>query len=180
MTDVTEKLYELCVEQPFDKEKITGFIKYNKPDSEQITRTALKLCEVGSCSYSDYLYTHEKEPLPEELITYKWEELFDVLIEAGLDADLIICDDGRSYENVLQELQFFDDGDLGAKIVRNILNKAGNPNIIIDCESLFEDIDGKLMLDIQLGCYYHKWQLDNAWRFWLVMVGSPEYIHPKY
>lgn len=166
-----EQLFELCKEQPFSTEKIKNYIIDNKMNSEQVTRVAIKLCNYGFCSYSDYLYENEKEPSPGDLITYNWEELFNALIEMGLDANLIICDDGENYENVLQELQFFDDGDLGAKIARNILNNRGNPNIIVDGISLFEEIDGDLMFDIQLGCYHHKWQQDKAFRYWLVMVG---------
>ena len=171
MTKHIEQLFELCKEQPFDTIKIQNYITANKMTSEEVTRTAIKLCNYGFGSRSDYLYEHNIEPLPSDLKTYNWEILFDILIEAGLDANLIISDNDRNFENVLQELQYFDDGDLGAKIVRNILEKEGNPNIIIDGEALFEDIDGSLMLDIQLGCYHHKWQRDNAFRFWLVLVG---------
>ena len=166
-----ESLFKLCKEQPFSREKIRKYILENQMDSEAVTRTALKLCNYCFCSCSDYLYKNTKDPLPEELITYNWEELFDVLIETGLDNDLIIGDDKNDYENILQELQYFDNGDLGARILRNILSQGGNPNIVIDGISLFEDIDSNLMLDIKLDCYQHKWQLDNAWRFWLVMVG---------
>lgn len=171
MSNHIETLFELCKEQPFSKEKIKNYITNNKMNSEEITRVAIKLCNYGLGSHFDYLYENNKEPLPSDLITYNWEELFDIFIEMGLDANLIICDDGHNYENVLQEIQFFDDGDLGAKIATNILKNGGNPNIIIDDVPLFQDINDCLMLDIQLGCYYHKWQLDNAWRFWLVMVG---------
>lgn len=166
-----EKLFKLCAEQPFDEEKIRKFISDSKMNSEEVTRTALKLCDYGFCSYSDYLYEHEKEPLPEELETYNWEALFNILIESGLDANLVICDDGINYENILQSLQYLDDGDLSARILRNILKNNGNPNILIDGISLFADTDSDLMFDIQMGLYHHKWQLDNAWRYWLVMVG---------
>lgn len=171
MSTNIEHLFVLCKEQPFNIEKIKNYIIDNKMDSEQVTRVAIKLCNYGACSYSEYLYQNEKEPLPGDLITYNWEELFDVLIEMGLDANLIVCDDELNYENVLQELKYFDDGNLGAKIARNILNNSGDPNIIIDGISLFEEIDGDLMFDIQLGCYHHKWQQDKAFRYWLVMVG---------
>lgn len=171
MKSNTEKLFELCAEQLFDEGKIRKYISENKMNSEEVTRTALKLCDHGFCSYSDYLYEYEKEPLPEELETYNWESLFDILIESGLDANLVICDDGINYENLLQSLQFLDDGDLSARILRNVLKNNGNPNIMLGGRNLFEDIDSDLIFDIQLGLYHHKWQLDKAWRYWLVMVG---------
>ena len=171
MNSNTKILFELCTEQPFDEGKIRKYISENKMSSEEVTRTALKLCDHGFCSYSDYLYEHEKEPLPEELETYNWEALFDILIECGLDANLVICDDGINYENLLQSLQFLEHGDLSARILRNVLKNNGNPNILIDDLGLFADIDSNLMIDIQLSLHHHKWQLDNAWRYWLVMVG---------
>ncbi|MBE6773963.1 MAG: hypothetical protein E7544_07040, partial [Ruminococcaceae bacterium] len=92
MSTNIEHLFVLCKEQPFNIEKIKNYIIDNKMDSEQVTRVAIKLCNYGACSYSEYLYQNEKEPLPGDLITYNWEELFDVLIEMGLDANLIVCD----------------------------------------------------------------------------------------
>jgi hypothetical protein len=117
------------------------------------------------------MYRYEKEPKPEELVTYHWEALFDVLLSNGLDADLVICDDGCNYENILQSLQFFDDGDLNARIARNILLHQGTPNMMIDGETLFGQVDSDLMIDINLGLYPEKWMLNNAFRFWLVLVG---------
>lgn len=166
-----ERLFELCTEQPFSEEKIKNYISETKMSREDITRTALKLCDYGHFSYAYYLYENEKEPSPEDLITFNWEALFNILIENGLDANLVICDDGINYKNVLQEVQYFDDGDLGARVLRNLLNNGGKPDIQIDGSVLFEEVDSELMLDILMSLYPHKWQLDNAWRFWLVMAG---------
>ena len=165
------ELTRLCLEKPFSTEKIQGYISGNNMDSEEVTRTALALCEHGEFSVKDYIYRYEKVPQPEELITYNWEELFNVLLSNGLDANLVICDDGCNYENILQSLQYFDDRDLNARIARNILLHKGTPNIIIDKESLFCEVDSDLMMDISMSLYPEKWMLDNEVRFWLVLVG---------
>ena len=47
MANHIEQLFELCKEQPFDTEKIQNYITTNKMNSEQITQTAIKLCEYG-------------------------------------------------------------------------------------------------------------------------------------
>ena len=166
-----DALVELCKAQPFSTEKIQNFISQNNMGSEAVTRAALALCEHGMFAFGDYLSIHGKEPSPHELATYNWEALFNVLLENGLDADLVICDDGRNYENILQSIRFLDDGDLNARIARNILLLQGTPNTIIDGETLFGEVDGSLMIDINLGLYPQKWMLDNAFRFWLVLVG---------
>lgn len=165
------ELTKLCLERPFSTEKIRSYISQNNMDSEEVTRAALEICEHGAFSVKEFIYQNERNPQPEELVTYNWEELFNVLLSNGLDADLVICDDGRNYENILQSIRFLDDGDLNARIARNILLLQGTPNIIIDGETLFGEVDGNLMIDINLGLYPKKWMLDNAFRFWLVLVG---------
>ena len=32
-------------------------------------------------------------------------------------------------------------------------------------------MDSDLIMDIDMGLYTHKWQIDNAFRFWLVLIG---------
>lgn len=171
MRKVIDGLVELCKEQPFDTERIADFIKSNDMSSEEVTRAAIGVAEYGAFSYSDYLYDYEKEPQPSELRTYGWDRLFKVLIDNGLDASLVFCDDGRNYENILLSLKYFDDGDLGARILRDVLAKGYSPNIIIDDCSFFEDVDDNLIIDIHMGLYPHEWQVGKAIRFWLVLVG---------
>ncbi len=162
---------ELCKETPLSVDKIQTYIIKNKLNSEEITRAAIELCEYGMFAYDEFRYHNKRDPEPQELETYHWEQLFDILIENGLDADLVFCDDGINYENILQSVQYFDDGDLGARVLRNILTKGGNPNVLIDNHPFFEEVDSSFIMDIQLGLYPEKWQVDNAFRFWLVLVG---------
>ena len=171
MSGRIDGLFELCKLQPFDIDEIKSYIKENQISGEEITRATLKLCDYGMFSYSDYIYQKEKEPQPHELITYKWESLFDVLIDNGLDPDLVVCDDGINHENILQSVQFFDDGDLAPRILRNILSKRGTPNVLIDYIPFFEEVDSDFIMDIQMGLYSHKWQVDKAFSIWLVLVG---------
>lgn len=166
-----DTLVELCKEQPFDTEKIQAYITQHNMHGEAVTRAALKLCDYGNFSVREHLWANEEWPKPEELVTYNWEMLFNTLLDNGLDANLVICDDGRNYENILQSIQYFDDGDLNARIARNILLRHGTPNLVVDGGPLFREIDANLMNDIGWGLYPEKWMLDNAFRFWLVLVG---------
>ena len=171
MKERINSLVQLCKEQPFNVEKIQAYILDNKLNSEEITRAAIELCEYGMFAYDEFRYHNKREPEPQELETYLWEQLFDILIENGLDADLVFCDDGINYENILQSVQYFDDGDLGARVLRNILTKGGNPNILIDNYPFFAEVDSDFIMDIQMGLYPEKWQVDNVFRFWLVLIG---------
>lgn len=171
MVPYIDELLELCKKQPFNIEDIQEFIEGNDVSSEEVTRVALQLCDYGMFSYSDYIFHNNKEPQPRDLRTYNWEALFDLLIDNGLDASLVICDDGINYENILQSLKFFDDGDLGAKILRNVLAKGFSPNVVIDGTPFCAEVDNDFIFDILTGMYTYKWQLDNAFRFWLVLIG---------
>ena len=171
MNNHIESLFNLCKEQPFSIDKIKNYIAENQMSGEEVTRAALKLCNYGTFSYSEYIYHNNTEPEPHELSTYNWETLFDILIDNGLDPDLVICDDGINYENILQSVQFFDDGDLAPRVLRNILSKRGNPNIMIDCIPFFEEVDSDFVMDIQMKLLPIKRQFDRAFSVWLVLVG---------
>ncbi len=171
MTERINSLIQLCKEQPFNVDKIQRYVLENKLNSEEITRVAIDLCEYGMFAYGDFWFDQNREPEPHELRTHNWETLFDIFIENGLDPDLIICDNERDHKNILSFLRYLDDRDLGARILRKVLTKGGNPNIFIDGESLFKEEDSDFMLDILLGLYPEKWQVDNVFRFWLVLIG---------
>ena len=52
MVNKIDGLFEICKEQPIDAKKIQSFITENNMNSEEITRTALKLCDYGMFSYT--------------------------------------------------------------------------------------------------------------------------------
>lgn len=171
MKERINSLVQLCKEQPFSVDEIQTYIIENKLNSEEITRVAIEVCEYGMFSYGDFLFDQNREPEPHELRTFNWEALFDIFIENGLDANLVFCDDGINYENILQSVQHFDDGDLGPRVLRNILTNGGNPNVLIDNYPFFAEVDSDFIMDIQMGLYPEKWQVNNAFRFWLVLMG---------
>ena len=178
MRKCIQELIELCKKQPLDLQEIERFITDNGMNSEEVTRAALEVCDYGMFSYADYLYEHKREPHPGELRTYNWEKLFDAFIANGLDAALVVCDDGRNYENILDSVMYLDDGDLCARIARGILAKGGSPNITVEGSfTFFETVNRDFISDIDMCLYHHKWQVDNAFRFWLVLIGFGGVIH---
>ena len=172
MSKRIETLVQLCLEQPFCVEKIQKHITENKMDSEAVTRAAIRLCDEALGAYADFVYINSREPQPQELITYNWETLFDVLLTNGLDSNLVICDDGKECDNIILALENLDVDGLNARIARNILSHGGTPNIPIENDTtVFQEIDGDLVIDINLGLYPRKWMLDRAVKFWMVLVG---------
>ena len=164
-------LVSLCKKKPFDTELIEKYIAENKMDSDSVTRAAIELCEYGLCDYDDFVFENNREPSPEELRTHRWDELFDVFIQNGLDPELVICDDGINRENIIQSLQFIDNGNIGAVILRNILNKSGSPNMVVDCNGFFEEFHVDFTWDVEMGLYSQRRLEATAFRFWLVLMG---------
>lgn len=175
-TELIEKLVALCCEQPFDVVEIQRFITENALNSEEVTKASIDICEYGNFDYGYYLYDNEKEPNADELKTYNWDKLFDVLIDNGLDATLVFCYNGKDYENILDSIRYIDNGTMGASILRNVLNKGGDPNIEIDSHPFFEEIDSDFVMDIDMNLFDEKWRLDVAFRFWIVLIGFGGYI----
>ena len=167
------ELTNLCLEKPLSLEKIQYYITQNDMDSEEVTRAAIELCEKGEFDCVDFFEKNKRMPNPDELITFRWEELFDLFLANGLDANLVICDDGINYENILQSLRYIDDGNLHARLVRKILSNHGSPNVLIGGVPLFRDVDFDLVYDLKMGLFdnNYEWQLDQAIAYWLVLFG---------
>ncbi len=164
-------LLSLCLEIPFDAEKAERYIKENRLSGEDVTRMAIKLCEEIGYARVDFVWEHGREPEENELTQRNSEEIFSVLIENGLDPNLVICDNGTDYENIMQSLTCIQHGNDGVKILRKLLLGGGDPNIVIDVTPFFEEFDMDFTLDAEMNLYPHKWQMDNAFAFWLVLMG---------
>ena len=119
----------------------------------------------------DFLWEGKREPQVGELRTYRWEELFELLADHGLIPDKVVYDCSDEGDSVLSQLQYFDDGDLGARITRNLLRRGGNPNAVVDGLPLFMHVDDNFTCDMYMDLYDDKRLQDVAFRFWLVLMG---------
>lgn len=164
-------LVQLCSQQPFSLEMIREYIRSHKMNGEVVTRAAIELCEEEGDAFGNFLYQYEREPLPQELVTYHWEQLFDVFIEYGLDPDLIITDKDGEKNNILLALSRVYGWNLSARITRNILRRGGTPNLEINGITVFEEVDFDLVQDIALGLYENQSDLDSAVWLWMVLTG---------
>ena len=197
MNKSSQALYDLCLQRPFDPEAIAACIRDNGLDSEAVTHTALLLCDRFDGCYDDFCRQHHRAPAPEELPTYRWEELFDLLADHGLDVmltvppedahestrlfDLADDQEGDGFlatllemgtENtLLMALSFLDDGDLGARIARNLLRRGGSPNVPFEDSTLFRVQNLNFGLSVLCSMFEDKRTLDREFAFWLMLVG---------
>lgn len=171
MKDMIGELYELCIAQPFEVERIQNYITKYNIDGASITRMAIKLCEYAEFEYADYVYRYNELPKPENMKSYNWDKLFAVLVENGLDANLVFKSDNSTENNILRSLMYLDNKDIGPRIIKKILEKGGTPNIVIEGMPFFTEVDDNFVFDIECQLYEDKWREEIAFQFWLVLVG---------
>lgn len=167
------QLIELCSKRRLDFVRIEQYIRDNQLTAKEVTYAAIRVCEKGAFELIDFEWKHGREPGQDELLTNDWIELFDVFIKYGLDAEMVFSE-GPEYDNIMWELHNLQNGNIGPTIMRNLLQKGGNPNTKIDGLSFFEYVDHDVLFDVtELD---NKRLFDIQFRFWLVLMGFGGYI----
>ncbi len=162
-------LFELCNKPNANLAEIEQYIIGHKATPEEITYVAIRLAKNNIFEIHEFDYTEERKPSPENLVTTNWERLFELFIKYGLLPNLIYTTDGINYYNVMQEIRHIDNGDVAPIIIRNLMECGGDPNLVIDGESLFHEIDFDIIFDIvELD---NKRLFDIEFKIWLVLMG---------
>lgn len=167
--DTHDGLYLLCAKRDFCLQEIEKYIDEHKPSPERITYTATMLVERFAFEAQDFVYKYEREPMPHELTSERWGELFDLLIAKGLDPNLIIRDSDGAWYNIMDQLFHMRNGDISLPILKKLLEIGGNPNLLFDDETLFDRVD----FDIVFGAVEQEDRVFYAtWvTFWLLLIG---------
>lgn len=162
-----------AVKQP-DLAEIDAYICANRLTAKEVTYAAIKVCEKGAFELTDFEWINGREPNADELLTSNWVALFDVFIKRGLDAQMVFAENSN-YDNIMWELHNLRNGDIGSTILRNLLQKGGDPNTKIDGLSFFEYVDHDVLFDVVE--QEDKRLFDIQFRFWLVLMGFGGYIN---
>ena len=167
--DIDDGLYWLCARTDADLKAIEEYIDTNEVSPERITRVATMLVERFAFEEQDFIMEHEREPMPHELIITGWVELFDLFISKGLDPNLIVRESERLRYNIMHELFYMRNGNISLPILKKLLEIGGDPNLMLDDETLFDGVD----FDIVFGAveqedrgFYATWVM-----FWLLLLG---------
>lgn len=167
-------LIEMCAVKQPELAKINEYICANRLTAEAVTYAAIKICEKGAFERTEFEWINGREPNEDELLTGNWVALFDVFIKHGLDANMVFTEDSE-YDNIMWELRNLQNGDIGPTVLRNLLQKGGDPNIKIDGLSFFEYVDHDVLFDVEE--QEDKRLFDIQFRFWLVLMGFGGYIN---
>lgn len=150
---ITEKrnhLFGLCAKTDIDLDKIEAYIIGAKLDEEDITKTAIRLVDEYSCEVDSFKSANDREPEERELVSSNWLRLFELFLNHGLDPNAVYAREGITCGNLLWELTRIDNLYMIYKLFRFLLQNGADPNVRIDHEGMFNEIDGDIVMDATL------------------------------
>lgn len=154
----TNYILELCNRPEMNIDEIDCFLKECRLSPEEITVMAHRVGEHFSYDLSPH------DLLTEEDIETKLTEIFDVFLKHGLLPNLIV--ENRA---VLQEIRYIYYGNAVPVIARMLMEHGGDPNLRVDGETIFEELDFDIIFDVTE--LENKKLFDAEFKLWLVMIG---------
>ena len=176
MQDKTQRILEEMLQLPPDMTGLRALMEGEKPTSEQLAMTANQFMEIGCWREVDeFVYAHGRQPEPAELHSTYIFSLMQLLLEYGLNPNLVI--DG---DNVMEWMGFVDFPYVSADTMRLFMEHGGDVDLIIAGDTMFRHID----FDIVFGAIEQedRQYYDCQVHLWLVLIGYggmlPENVCP--
>ena len=176
MQDKTQRILEEMLQLPPDMTGLRALLEGEKPTSEQLAMTANQFMEIGCWREVDeFVYAHGRQPEPAELHSTYIFILMQLLLEYGLNPNLVI--DG---DNVMEWMGFVDFPYVSADTLRLFMEHGGDVDLIIAGDTMFRHID----FDIVFGAIEQedRQYYDCQVHLWLVLIGYggmlPENVCP--
>ena len=176
MQDKTQRILEEMLQLPPDMTGLRALLEGEKPTSEQLAMTANQFMEIGCWREVDeFVYAHGRQPEPAELHSTYIFSLMQLLLEYGLNPNLVI--DG---DNVMEWMGFVDFPYVSADTMRLFMEHGGDVDLIIAGDTMFRPID----FDIVFGAIEQedRQYYDCQVHLWLVLIGYggmlPENVCP--
>lgn len=172
-----EKLYAACSQLPPDLQSIERILNDGNyaPNllSDILYRFVMKRCFF---EVSDFIDEHSRLPEKHEVHSAYVYDLTKLFLKFGLDPNFINNNDGFAHW-----LEIADYGYISADTMRLLLEHGLDPNIQYESESLFEELDSNVIIDVSLGLiedddsdnkHEGGWRIyDIRFHLWLVLMG---------
>ncbi len=154
----TEYLLELCHKPESNIAEIEQYLNESGFNPEETTHLLFRFLE-------EYAYHFEcPRPLPDDLIEPKLIEVFKVFSKYGLQPNLIINE-----LNIMQVIRHIYYGNTAPVLVRMLLEHGLDPNLEVDGETIFEELDFDIVFDVVE--LENKALFNIEFKVWLVMMG---------
>ena len=125
------------------------------------------------CEYRDFIDEHGRKPSEEEIHSTYVFPLCELLLKYGLDPNYVF---GELYSqsNVMYHVYWIDTPYVAADTLRLLLEHGGDPNLLVDGESIWHLSDFDIWFDVTEGYaidLQYRTQFDSRFHFWLVLRG---------
>lgn len=170
---INEIINEVFIHDGCDFESLDKNIKKNQLSDEQMLylarRLTLQLFEKFPLEYDEErLLKDYDEQYIEAARSHPIIKMLTIMLDNGFNPNTYTDSDPDYYDTALEIVDFYSPY-INAFAKRLLLERGANPNPSTnDCESLFEDIDGSISIDINL-CPYDI--LPGLVQEWLVLIG---------
>ena len=158
--NAVEKIKKIFDEKPVAMDEIRSLLSSREFTKEELAEIANYFTDHCFCEYRDALNPEIDEITLENMSSNYIIDAISLLLEFGLDPNVIVND-----ENALDNAQWIDAPDVGATVMRMLLENGGDPNLWIptEPETLFEYVAFKVSYD-ECAEYF------NIFQCWLVLM----------
>ena len=170
-------LFHLCAQKVIDLDKIEAYIIGAAMSADDITKTAIQLVQEFTWEVDAFKTKNGREPDVEDLVTSNFLMLFELFLQYGLDPNAVYGDGDFDHDNLLWYLALLDNCDVIYKLFRLLLENGANPNLDVDGESLFENIDRDIVMDATLMEIEGRDKIpyETKFRLWLLLMAYDGY-----
>lgn len=165
MNDKSQLLLEEMLRLPPDSGRLRALLDREKLSSIELAKAAMHFID-EDCWRETHCYrcAHGREPDPTELHSAYLFKILRLLLEYGLDPNLVI--DG---ENVMDQLTSIDCPFIAADAMRLLMEHGGNTNLMLGGETMFRNLDFNIVfgaIEQSDRRYYDCWV-----HLWFVLIG---------
>ena len=182
MNEMSQKLLDRLLNNPPDFSSASRLIQTEAYSAEDITKTAICYAEACGFNVGDFISENganyvalAESPPPDGMIPGLFSTyLYDVikfLLPHGVDANAVF---GTTYDqyNLMNSLFFVDNEYVAADTLLLLLENGGNPNLIVDGESIYD----QAAFEVWLGSVEQpiRWRYDAWMHLWFVLLSYCE------
>lgn len=169
-------LLDRCMALPLRLDDVEAELKSGGYSPDEITRCAIKFTESCDSEYGDFEAENHRPPCNDELHGSNLPELIQLFCNYGLRPNAVYGE-ANDRQNLLYTLSAVDAGYAAADAMRILLECGGDPNLMLDDESVFDSLD----FEIVFGAVEQEDRrvYDDFVHTWLVLIGYGGRIHGK-
>ena len=154
--NIINQMKMLFKETPSNIQGIRELLSSRKFTTEELAEVAVSFTE--ECMGEGYYEIAGWDVDVEDIHSNYIVEAIKLLLEYGLDSNVIV----NGEANVMRNAQWISYHNQAARVMQLLLDHGGNPNLLIEQETLFESIDDRVS--------YDEYEDDNMVQCWLMLM----------